>query len=99
MVQAALNAMASSASADPMESSSATLTPTTPLAAAVILQVCPLPQPALPSPALPCLALPALICPALPCPALFFGQEPWSARLEEARCQSYHLYSPAQWSR
>ncbi|KAL3152402.1 hypothetical protein ABBQ32_001454 [Trebouxia sp. C0010 RCD-2024] len=38
MVQAALNAMASSASADPMESSSATLTPTTPLAAAVILQ-------------------------------------------------------------
>lgn len=39
MVQAALNAMASSASADPMEASSASLTPTTPLAAAVILQV------------------------------------------------------------
>lgn len=54
MVQAALNAMASSASADPMESSSATLTPTTPLAAAVILQVCPLTAPARP-PALPCL--------------------------------------------
>ncbi len=40
MVQAALNAMASSASADPMEASSTSLTPTTPLAAAVILQVC-----------------------------------------------------------
>ena len=39
MVQAALNAMASSASADPMEASSTSLTPTTPLAAAVILQV------------------------------------------------------------
>lgn len=38
MVQAALNAMASSASADPMEASSTSLTPTTPLAAAVILQ-------------------------------------------------------------
>lgn len=38
MVQAALNAMASSASADPMEASSTNLTPTTPLAAAVILQ-------------------------------------------------------------
>ncbi|DBB10598.1 TPA: hypothetical protein ACH3X3_007111 [Trebouxia sp. C0006] len=38
MVQAALNAMASSASADPVEASSTSLTPTTPLAAAVILQ-------------------------------------------------------------
>ena len=40
MAQAALNAMASTSSTDPLDTSPGALTPTTPAAAAVVVQVC-----------------------------------------------------------